>query len=283
MQHIALSLPSGKRLIVGERPLLMGILNVTPDSFSDGGRFLDLEAAVAQGRALVADGADLLDIGGESTRPGGEPVAEAEERRRVLPVIERLAREVPVPLSLDTYKAGVAEAGLAAGVDIVNDVTALRADPQLAGVAARRGAAVILMHATGLPGSFHDPRLRGAPLPAVVAGLREAIARAEGAGIDPGRILVDPGIGFGKTQAENLALVREVPRLKALGKPVVIGPSMKSFIGQALGETGMAPREPGTAAAVAIAAFMGADVVRVHDVAAMRRVVRVAHAIRTAP
>ncbi len=282
MPHVTLSLPSGKRLVVGDRPLLMGIVNVTPDSFSDGGRFLDPEAAVAQGRTLVADGADLLDIGGESTRPGGEPVSEAEERHRVLPVIERLAREVPVPLSLDTYKAGVAEAGLAAGADIVNDVSALRADPRLAEVAARRGAAVILMHATGLPGSFHDPALRGAPLPAVLAGLREAIARAEAAGIDPASILVDPGIGFGKTTAENLALVREVPQLKALGKPVVIGPSRKSFIGQALGEPGMAPREPGTAAAVAIAVFMGADVVRVHDVGTMRRVARLAHATRTA-
>ncbi|HWP34786.1 MAG TPA: dihydropteroate synthase [Thermodesulfobacteriota bacterium] len=279
---LSLPLPSGKRLTLGERPLVMGILNVTPDSFSDGGRYLDPEAAVAHARAMVAAGADLLDIGGESTRPGSRPVDEAEERRRVLPVIARLARELEVPLSLDTYKAAVAEAGLAAGADLVNDVTALRADPALGRVAARYGAPVVLMHATGLPGTFHDPALRGAPLAAVLEGLAAAIARAEGAGIRPERILVDPGLGFGKTPEENLALVREVPQLKRLGKPVVIGPSRKSFLAHALGEADMAAREVGTAAAIAIAVFQGAEVVRVHEVATMRRVARVAHAIRSA-
>ncbi len=275
-------LPSGKRLLFEGRPLVMGIVNVTPDSFSDGGRFFDPEAAVARGRALVAQGADLLDIGGESTRPGGEVVGEAEEKRRVLPVVERLARAVAVPLSLDTYKSAVAEAGFAAGADILNDVTALRADPEIARTAARCGAAVILMHATGLPGGFHDPAVRGAPLPAIVSGLREAVERAERAGVDPGRILIDPGIGFGKTQAENLALLRDLPELTVLGKPVVVGPSMKSVVARALDETDMTARAQGTAAAVAIAVFMGADVVRVHDVSTMRRVARVAHAIRTA-
>lgn len=278
----AMPLPSGKRLLFESRPLLMGIVNVTPDSFSDGGHFLEPDAAVAHGRALVAQGADLLDIGGESTRPGAAVVDEAEEKRRVLPVVERLAREVAVPLSLDTYKSAVAEAGLDAGADLVNDVTALRADPAMARTAARRGAAVVLMHATGLPGGFHDPALRGAPLPAVIAGLRAAIERAEAAGVDPGRILIDPGIGFGKTQAENLALLRDLPQLKALGKPVVIGPSMKSFIGRVLEEPDTAARWAGTAAAVAIAVLMGAEVVRVHDVGSMRRVALVAHAIRTA-
>lgn len=278
-----LELRGGKRLVLGVRPLIMGVLNVTPDSFSDGGRYIDTEAAVAHARALVADGADLIDVGGESTRPGGAPVTAEEEARRVLPVIERLAREVPVPLSVDTYRAVTAARALAAGADIVNDVTALRADPDLAAVAAERGAAVILMHATGLPGSFHDPALRGAPLARVLEDLEAAAARAHAAGIPPERILVDPGIGFGKTQPENLDLVRAVPRLKALGYPVVIGPSMKSFIARALGEEDASGRALGTAAAVAVAAFLGADIIRVHDVAAMRRVARVADAIRTAP
>jgi dihydropteroate synthase len=200
----------------------------------------------------------------------------------VLPVIERLAREVAVPISVDTYRAATAARALAAGADLVNDVTALRADADLAGVAARGGAAVVLMHSTGLPGGFHDPAVRGAPLGRVLADLEAAVRRAEAAGVAPGRIFIDPGIGFGKTQEENLALVRETPRLRALGKPVVVGPSMKSFLARALDETDLEARVPGTAAAVAIAAFLGAEVVRVHDVAAMRRVVRVAHAVRTA-
>ncbi len=278
-----LRLASGKHLVLGVRPLIMGVLNVTPDSFSDGGLYLDPEAALARGRALVAEGADLIDVGGESTRPGGAPVAEAEEARRVLPVIERLAREVPVPLSVDTYRASVADRAFAAGADLVNDVTALRADPHLAGVTAARGAAVILMHATGLPGGFHDPAVRGAPLPRVLADLRAAVARARTAGIAPERIFLDPGLGFGKTQAENLLLVREVGQVRALGHPVVIGPSMKSFIARALSEDDMGARAWGTTAAVAIAAFLGAEVIRVHDVATMRRVARVADAIRTAP
>ncbi len=278
-----LRLASGKHLVIGERPLVMGVLNVTPDSFSDGGLYLEPEAALARGRALVAEGADLIDVGGESTRPGGAPVAEAEEIRRVLPVIERLAREVPVPLSVDTYRAATAARALAAGADLVNDVTALRADAGLAAVAADRGAAVILMHATGMPGRFHDAANVGAPLPRVLDDLRAAAARALAAGIGAERIFLDPGIGFGKTQTENLMLVREVGQVRALGYPVVIGPSMKSFIARALDEPDMGARADGTAAAVAIAAFLGAEVIRVHDVPTMRRVARLAHAVRSAP
>jgi dihydropteroate synthase len=273
---------SGRRLVVGERPLLMGVLNVTPDSFSDGGRFFAPDAAVARGLALVADGADILDIGGESTRPGAAPVEAAEELRRVLPVVERLSREAPVALSVDTYRAATAARVLAAGADIVNDVTALRADPAMGSLVAREGAALILMHATGLPGGFHDPALRGSPPSRVVEDLARAAGAAEAAGVAADRIFLDPGIGFGKTQEDNLALIRELPRLRALGRPVVVGPSMKSFIGRTLDEPDVAARAAGTAAAVALAAFLGADVVRVHDVATMRRVARVAHAIRTA-
>ncbi|HEY8369126.1 MAG TPA: dihydropteroate synthase [Thermodesulfobacteriota bacterium] len=273
----------GKRLVIGERPLVMGVLNVTPDSFSDGGLYLDPDAAVARGRALAAEGADLIDVGGESTRPGGVPVSAAEEIARILPVIERLAGEVPVPLSVDTYRAATAARALDAGADIVNDVTALRADPELAAVAARRGAAVVLMHSTGLPGHFHDAANLGAPLPRVLDDLKEAAARARAAGIAADRIFLDPGIGFGKTLAENLVLVREVGRIRALGYPVVLGPSMKSFIARTLDESDMRARAHGTAAAVAIAAFLGVDVIRVHDVATMRRVAQVAHAVRSAP
>ena len=258
--------------------LVMGIVNVTPDSFSDGGAYLDPGAAVAHGQRLADEGADLLDVGGESTRPGASPVPAAEELRRVLPVIERLARAVRVPISIDTSKAAVAEAALAAGARIVNDVTALRGDRRMAAVAARGGATVILMHMRGRPRTMQQrPRYHDV-VAEVGAFLWTAAEQAQAAGIARERILVDPGLGFGKFAAHNLALLRGLPRLAALGYPVALGPSRKSFIGHALGvEVG--DRLPGTLACVAHAHRCGVRLVRVHDVRPAVELVRMLEAI----
>ena len=268
-------------LIVQHRPLLMGVLNVTPDSFSDGGRSLDAEAAVAHGERLAAEGADLIDVGGESTRPGAQPVAAAEEQRRIYPVIARLAHRVRIPISVDTSKASVAEAALDAGAALVNDVTALRGDPRMAGVVARARAAIILMHMRGTPQTMQrHPRYRDV-VAEVGAFLGEAAERAQARGIARERILVDPGLGFGKLLRHNLALLRRLPELAALGYPMVLGPSRKSFIGQVLG-VDVAERLPGTLACVAQAFYSGVSLVRVHDVAAAAQLVRMLEAIDAA-
>lgn len=249
------------------RPLVMGILNVTPDSFSDGGTFLDPDLALRRGLEMAEQGADLLDLGGESTRPGAVRVSAAEELRRVLPVIERLAEAVRVPLSIDTSKAAVAAEALAAGVSIVNDVTALRGDPDMARVAARGGAAVILMHMQGTPRTMQRrPRYRNV-VEDVSSFLMSAAARARSAGIPRDRILIDPGLGFGKTVAHNVALLRALSRFVSLGYPVVLGPSRKSFIGALAGGEAH-ERLGGTLAAVAAARRAGVRMVRVHDVQA---------------
>ena len=247
------------------RPLVMGVLNVTPDSFSDGGAFAGTEAAVARGLRLEQEGADLIDLGGESTRPGARAVPVEEELRRVLPVIERLARRVRVPLSIDTSKAEVAEQALAAGASIINDVTALRGDARMAMVAARGKAAVILMHMRGTPRTMQRrPRYRN-----VVEDVRrflcDAAAEAQRAGIDRARIMVDPGLGFGKTLRHNLALLSSLERLVACGFPVVLGPSRKSFIGDVL-KADVQERLAGTLACIAHARGKGVAIVRVHDV-----------------
>jgi len=258
----------------------MGVVNVTPDSFSDGGRFLAPEAAIAHGRALVEAGADLLDIGGESSRPGAEPVPAEVELARVLPVIAGLARHVAVPLGVDTTKAAVARAALAAGASLVNDISALRFDPALAGVVAEAGAAVVLMHMRGTPRDMQQGEIVYADVVAEVrAFLAEALARAEAAGIPRGRVLLDPGLGFGKTVEHNLALLGGLPALLELGAPLVVGPSRKAFLGALLGAE-VGERQWGTAAAVAAAVLGGAHVVRVHEVGPMRQVARVAWAVR---
>jgi dihydropteroate synthase len=245
----------------------MGVVNVTPDSFSDGGRFFDPAAAIAHGLTLAAAGADLLDVGGESTRPGARPVPAAEELHRVLPVVQGLAARTAVPLSVDTAKSAVAAAALAAGASVVNDVTALRGDPAMAGVIARAGAAVILMHMQGSPRTMQRrPRYR-AVVAEVAAFLRQAARRAQAAGIRRDRILLDPGIGFGKTAAHNLALLRALPALRRLGYPLVVGVSRKSFIGAVTGAA-VQDRLPGTLACLSAARREGVEVVRVHDVAA---------------
>ena len=269
----------GRRLVYRGRPLVMGVLNVTPDSFSDGGSFLDPGAAVERGMQMAAEGADLIDVGGESTRPGAQAVPIAEELRRVLPVIARLSRVARVPLSIDTSKADVARQALEVGASIVNDVTALRGDAQMAVVAARARAAVILMHMQGTPRTMQQrPRYRDV-VGDVAAFLLAAAARAERAGIARARILLDPGIGFGKTVRHNLALMGALRHFVSLGFPVVVGPSRKSFIGRTLDAPEVDGRLAGTLACVAQASASGVHVVRVHDVREASQMIRMLEAM----
>jgi len=261
------------------RPLVMGILNVTPDSFSDGGLYLDAGVAVARAEQMVSEGAGLIDIGGESTRPGSAGVPLAEELRRTIPVIRRLAKKVRVPLSIDTSKAGVAERALDAGASFINDVTALRGDARMAAVAARGRASVILMHMAGSPRTMQQrPRYHDV-IRDVAAFLRRQAKQAQDAGISRSRILVDPGLGFGKTVTHNLSLMRGLSRFTALGFPVVIGPSRKSFIGQRLNAE-VGDRLAGTLACVASAFWHGVAMVRVHDVKACVQLLQMLEAIR---
>ncbi|MDX6603203.1 MAG: dihydropteroate synthase [Solirubrobacterales bacterium] len=254
---------------------LMGVVNVTPDSFSDGGLYLDPGAAIAHGEELVAAGADIVDVGGESTRPGAEPVGEAEELRRVLPVVEALAGAT---ISIDTYKAVVAAAALDAGATIVNDITALRGDPEMAGLCAAREATVVLMHMRGEPRTMQDAPAYDDVLVRVKEFLAERIEVALAAGIAAERIWVDPGIGFGKTTEHNLELLRRLGELKELGQPLVIGTSRKGFIGR-LDGSAAGERLGGTIASTVLAAAAGADVLRVHDVAEVRQALALADAV----
>jgi dihydropteroate synthase len=256
---------------------LMGVVNVTPDSFSDGGLYLDPEAAVAHGRELAAAGAEILDVGGESTRPGAEAVAEDEELRRVVPVVRGL-RESGARISVDTSKARVAAAALDAGAEIVNDVTALRGDPAMAALCAERGATVVLMHMLGDPRTMQDDPRYDDVVAEVKAFLAERLGAAIAAGIPEERVWLDPGIGFGKTAAHNMELLRRLGELRALGRPLVVGASRKSFIGRVDGSAA-GERLGGTIASSVIAAAEGADVLRVHDVAEMRQALTVAAAI----
>jgi dihydropteroate synthase len=260
---------------------IVGILNVTPDSFFDGGRYADPERAVAHAEAMVAAGADALDVGGESTRPGATPVPEAEEMRRVLPVLRRIRPRVSVPISIDTYKVRVARAALDAGADIVNDVSAGRFAPDMLEVVAATGAAVVLMHMRGAPADMQlAPTYPGDDVVGAVRDfLRERALAAEAAGVEPGRIVLDPGIGFGKTTPQNLRLIDRLDALVALGYPVMVGLSRKRFIGELTGQ-GPADRLAGTAAAVTLAIDRGVSLVRVHDVDTMVPVARVAAACR---
>jgi dihydropteroate synthase len=245
---------------------IMGVVNVTPDSFSDGGRFLDAEAAIAQGRRLAEEGAGILDVGGESTRPGAEPVGAEEELRRVLPVVEGLAGE---RVSIDTSKVAVARAALDAGASLVNDVTAFRAEPALAGLVAERGVDCCLMHMLGTPRTMQeDPRYEDV-VSDVKAFLEERLAFAVREGVDEARVMLDPGIGFGKTVEHNLELLRRLDELVAIGRPVVIGVSRKSFLGRITGRE-VGDRAVATAAVNALALERGASVFRVHDVAETR-------------
>jgi len=264
----------------GERTLVMGILNATPDSFSDGGRYLDHGSAVARGIEMVDEGADLVDVGGESTRPGSGPVSPDEERDRVVPVIETLAAKVPVPISVDTRKPAVAGAALEAGALIVNDISGAR-DPEMFAVAREAGAGVVLMHMRGEPKTMQVAPQYDDVVTEVLEYLRERIEAAEFAGIAPERLCIDPGIGFGKDFQQNLTLMHHVDALLGLGRPVLVCPSRKRFIG-ALLDLPEEQRVEGTAGAVAWLVGRGAHIVRVHDVKTMVRVVRVVDAIARA-
>ncbi len=266
---------------LSRRCLVMGVINVTPDSFSDGGRYFDAQVAADHGSRLAEQGADILDIGGESTRPGAPPVPLDEELRRVIPVIEALRARLPRhALSIDTAKAGVARAALAAGADIINDVTALTGDPAMLAVAAAADAGIVLMHMRGTPATMQQLTQYDDVVREVGEYLRERLRASTAAGIDAERVVLDPGIGFAKSFEQNLELFQRLAELCDLGRPLLIGASRKAFIGRLLGDAPPEARLEGTAAAVASAVLAGARIVRVHDVAAMARVVRVTEALR---
>jgi dihydropteroate synthase len=265
-------------LETGRRTLIMGVLNVTPDSFSGDSIYHNPEAAVQRARQMVADGADLIDVGGESTRPGAEPVSAEEEMNRVLPVIERLAAELNVPLSIDTYKAAVARAAVRAGASIINDITGLRGDPEMVRVAAESHVGLVLMHIQGTPQTMQTQPTYTDLIGEISDYLQGSIELAQQNGVSAERIVLDPGIGFGKTVEHNLQILRCLRAFQRLGRPILVGTSRKSFIGKVL-DLPVAQRLWGTAATVAIAVAHGADIVRVHDVKEMTQVARMTDAI----
>jgi dihydropteroate synthase len=269
---------SERILEIGRRTLIMGVINATPDSFSGDGMAGDVKAMVARGEAMAADGADILDVGGESTRPGAEPMPAEVETERVVPVIEGLAARVRIPISIDTYKSRVAEAALDAGAAIVNDITALRGDPDMAAVAADRGAPVIIMHMLGTPRTMQDNPRYDDLMGEIAAYLWDSVSIAEQAGVPRDQVVIDPGFGFGKTVQHNLEIVRRLGELKSLGQPVLLGPSRKSTIGKVL-DLPAEERLEGTLALVALAVANGVDIVRVHDVQAAGRAARMADAV----
>ncbi len=269
----------GKILDLGGHTHIMGILNVTPDSFSDGGRHADTGRAVSHARLMAAQGADIIDVGGESTRPGAEPVSEEEELRRIIPVIERLAAELTVPISVDTYKSRVARKALEAGASIVNDISGLRFSLDMAGVAAEHGAAVVIMHIKGTPRDMQQNPVYTDVVAEVRSFLADSITIAVQAGVKSENILVDPGIGFGKTLEHNLTLINRLSELRSLGRPILLGASRKKFIGTVLGIAEADQRQEGTAATCVLGIERGARVLRVHDVAQMVRVARMTDAI----
>ena len=271
----------GARLFEGPGPFLMGVVNATPDSFSDGGRFLALDAAVAHAERLAEEGADLVDLGGESTRPGAIPVGAAEERRRVVPVIERLrARGFRLPISVDTSKGEVARAAIEAGADLVNDVSGL-SDPALAAVIQAAGVPAVVMHTRGTPVDMASRATYADLLQEVAAELRQALDRAAAAGLREDRIILDPGLGFAKTPAQTVELLARVGELRSLGRPLLVGPSRKRFIGELTGAP-VGDRLPGTLAAVTACVLAGVELLRVHDVAPALQAARVAVALRRA-
>ncbi len=268
-----------KILPLGSRVLIMGILNVTPDSFSDGGRFVDPIAAVDQAQRMIGEGADIIDIGGESTRPGTSYVNEEEEIARIRPIVEALGKRTDIPLSIDTRKAAVAQVALDLGVAIVNDVSALQDDSRMVQVIEESGAGVVLMHRQG-----HSATMQDAPHYEDVVGevksfLAERVALAQSRGIPPDHIIIDPGIGFGKTCNQNLKILAQLGEIVKLNQPLMVGLSRKGFIGELTGKP-VAEREMGNAAAMAMAVWQGAHILRVHDVASMKDSIRVAQALR---
>lgn len=277
----SLPLPGGRTLALGERTLIMGIVNVTPDSFADGGERFDAARAVADGLQMIEDGADILDVGGESTRPGAAPLPEGEELRRVLPVVEGLAAAGAL-ISIDTYKAVVAREALARGAAIVNDISGLQFDPALASAVAETGAALVLMHNRGRSDKMYRLAVYGDVAAEIAAELEQAMARAGDAGVRRESIVLDPGFGFSKRAEHTYEALARLDRLAALDRPILSGPSRKSFLRAAIGERTPSEREWGTAAAVTASVLLGAHIVRVHGVRAMADVARVADRIRAA-
>jgi dihydropteroate synthase len=271
-----------KRILpLGKRTLLMGVLNVTPDSFSDGGLFFDKEKAISHALRMVEGGADIIDIGGESTRPGSKPLELEEELRRVIPVIESLAKEVDVPLSIDTYKSTVAQRAIEAGAEIINDISGLHFDPSLAKVAAKNDTPLILMHIRGKPETMQKGVHYDSLFSDILQYLKESIQRAESTGLDSRQIIIDPGIGFGKTAEDNLLIIKNLYEFRILGKPILLGTSRKSFIGKIL-NTEVGDRLEGTLSSIAISVLNGAHIIRSHDVLQAKKAIAVADAIRLA-
>ncbi len=262
-----------------DRPLIMGILNLTPDSFSDGGRFIDPGLAVEHALLMEAEGADIIDIGGESTRPGSVPVQADEESARIIPVIERLSNVLNCAISVDTWKSDVADRALSAGAEIINDISGFSFDPGMAAVAAGSGAAAVLMHTRGKPDQMQKNTGYSDLITEIVRGLQSSVTLALEAGVEPCRIAVDPGIGFAKDTAGNLEVLRRLRELTGMGMPVLVGTSRKAFIGKILERDSASERLFGTAATVALSVANGASILRVHDVRAMRDVADVAHAV----
>jgi dihydropteroate synthase len=270
-----------RRLILGKQTLLMGVLNVTPDSFSDGGLFFDKEKAISHGLRMVEEGADIIDIGGESTRPGSKPIELEEELRRVIPIIKSLAKKLDVPISIDTYKSAVAQKAIGVGAEIINDISGLIFDPSLAQVAAKEDTPLVLMHIRGIPETMQKDVHYDSLLSEILQNLRDSIQRAESSGLDPEQIIIDPGIGFGKTVEDNLLIIKNLYEFRILGKPILLGTSRKSFIGKILNAE-VGDRLEGTLSTIAIGVLNGAHIIRSHDVLQAKKAIAVADAIKTA-
>jgi dihydropteroate synthase len=266
---------------LGKRTLLMGVLNVTPDSFSDGGLFFDKETAIAHGLEMVEEGADFIDIGGESTRPGSKPLGLDEELRRVIPVIESLAKEVDAPISIDTYKSAVAKKAIEAGAQIINDISGLHLDPSLSQVAAKEDVPLVLMHIRGNPETMQKNVHYESLFSEIIQYLKDSIQRAESAGVESEQIIIDPGIGFGKTVEDNLLILKNLQEFKILGKPLLLGTSRKSFIGKIL-NADVTGRLEGTLSSIVVGALNGAHIIRCHDVLQAKRAIAIADAVRQA-
>ncbi len=263
-----------------KKPCIMGILNITPDSFSDGGLYFDEKKAIEHAQRIVEEGADIIDIGGESTRPGSEPVPVEEEIRRTIPVIKTISKSLKIPISIDTYKSEVARRALDAGASMVNDISGLRFDPDMPKVVSEYKVPVIIMHIKGRPKDMQQNPVYEALIPEIMDYLRISIRLASNFGIPENKIIIDPGIGFGKTFEHNLEIIKNLKEFTLLGKPIAVGVSRKAFIGKILGDVPPSERLEGAAAAVTISIFNGANIVRVHDVKEMARVAKVADAIK---
>ena len=270
-----------RTLMLGRRTLLMGVLNVTPDSFSDGGLFFDKEKAISHGLRMVEEGADIIDVGGESTRPGSKPLELEEELRRVIPVIDLLAKRIDIPLSIDTYKSAVAKRAVEAGAEIINDISGLHFDPTLAQVAAKEDTPLILMHIRGIPETMQKNVHYDSLFSEILRYLRDSVQRAESAGLDPQQVIVDPGVGFGKKVEDNLLIIKNLHEFRILGKPILLGTSRKSFIGKILNADAK-ERLEGTISSTAIGVLNGAHIIRSHDVLQAKKAIAVADAIRLA-